>query len=118
VGSDLVGKASVGVLAVVGVDPAILDVTTGGGSVSLLTDIVLVVFAGVARLAGIDVIADANMISDLRKTRLVKTNFKECTVRLMFDLKFKFFFNIYQQGKEILCATCTQENIEKQVKKK
>ena len=45
---DLIGEATVGVLAVVSVDPAVLDGATGRACVALLADIVLVVFACVA----------------------------------------------------------------------
>ena len=66
-GGDLIGEASIRVLAVVGVHPAVLDLAAGGGGVALLADVVLVVFAGVARLTRVDVVADANMISNLYK---------------------------------------------------
>ena len=72
VAGDLVAEASVSVASVVRHHAGVLDGAASGVGVPVLADVLLEVGAGVAILAGVDVPADADMVSNLMKTHTMR----------------------------------------------
>ena len=65
VSRDLPAESSIGVPSVVGVDSSVLDDGAGGAGVAFLADVFFVVGASAARQTGVDVVPDANVVTDL-----------------------------------------------------
>lgn len=66
VSGELPAEATVSVLSVVGLNSSVLDLATSGAGITFLANVLLVMDASIAGQARVDIVADSNVVTDLK----------------------------------------------------